>query len=128
MGDLVEFNNLLLSKFHACYNRKLSKKLNLIHSMIHHVQKLWKVPKLGNWVPHNLTEGNHKARVGMYILMNADYHFEWIREEIFYKTIKWYRQWLSGGKEAKTHSKIDFYLKKALVSVHFVVQLILQLQ
>ena len=67
-GRPVEFDYMLLEtalEENPCVSvEELVRKLNSNHSTVHrHLQQLGKVPKLGKWVPHELSENNLKSRV-----------------------------------------------------------------
>ncbi|XP_013773352.1 histone-lysine N-methyltransferase SETMAR-like [Limulus polyphemus] len=64
----VEFDDILLvaslEENPAVSVEELAMKLGSNHTTVHrHLQQLGKVPKLGKWVPHELSEVNRKSRI-----------------------------------------------------------------
>ena len=58
----VEFDDKLLEENPALFVEELAIKLSSNHTAVHHhLQQLGKVPKLGKWVSHELSENNYKA-------------------------------------------------------------------
>ncbi|XP_013793901.1 histone-lysine N-methyltransferase SETMAR-like, partial [Limulus polyphemus] len=124
-GRPVEFDDMLLvaslEENPAVSVEELAMKLGSNHTTVHrHLQQLGKVPKLGKWVPHELSEVNRKSRVEICSSFHScnlispflDRFVTADEKWIFYKNVKRRRQWLSNGEKAQPQPKMELHAKK----------------
>ncbi|XP_013793860.1 histone-lysine N-methyltransferase SETMAR-like [Limulus polyphemus] len=129
-GRPVEFDDMLLvallEENPAVSVEELAMKLGSNHTIVHrHLQQRGKVPKLGKWVPHELSEVNRKSRVEICSSLHSrdlispflDRFGTGDEKLIFYKNVKRRRQWLSNGEKAQPQPKMELHAKKVLLSI-----------
>ncbi|XP_076030702.1 histone-lysine N-methyltransferase SETMAR-like [Oratosquilla oratoria] len=129
-GHLVELDDellvTLLEENSEISVEELAMKLHSKHTTVHrHLQQLGKVPKLGKWVSHELSQVNHVSRVDICLslysrerstpfldrLVTGDEKF------ISYQIVQRRKQWLGHGKKAQPQPKKELHANKVLLSI-----------
>lgn len=106
--------------------RGIAKRLNTSQSTVNrHLQKLWKVCKLGVWVPHNLSERNKEDRMSIATSLLSRVKIEPFLNRIVTGDEKWVtydniirkRQWLDKYQPPLPDPKANIHGKKILLCV-----------
>lgn len=129
-GRPVEFDDKLLEALleenPALSVEELAIKLSSNHTTVHrHLQQLGKVPKLGKWVPHELSESNRKSRVDICSSLHSrelispflDRLVTGDEKWIFYRNVKRRKQWLGKREKAQPQPRRELHGKKVLLSI-----------
>lgn len=129
-GRPVEFDEKLLEaaleENPALSVEELAVVLSSNHTTVHrHLQQLGKVPKLGKWVPHELSENNLKSRVDICSSLHSrqlvspflDRLVTGDEKWIFYRNVKRRRQWLGKGEGPQPQPRRELHGQKVLLSI-----------
>ena len=125
--DLTELQHVLESELDHS-TRNVASKLGCSQKGIHYqLKKLGLVPKLGQWVYHDLTPEQKKKRVdSSQQLLNLHRTFKWLNNLVTgdekwcllnYVNFKRKVQWLKPGQAAKTRPKPGLHPQKRMLSI-----------
>lgn len=107
-------------------SRSIASTLGYSHtSVLNCLHTLRKVPKLGSWIPHSLTQHDKDMRLEVCtFLLSKKRRFDWL-DHLITGDEKWVlyvnhtrkRQWVDAGEQAEPEPKADPHQKKVMLSV-----------